>query len=186
MSRMDHRRNRLFFPMHPLLGWRPRLAMVLQSRMSGLPEGLPTMLGTPQKLSRRAPEKRRSASFFKLPRCRKRLASNGRSGHWSTLGLCNSSIRNKPIVEESAFLLVQGEIYTMKQEVLATEEIFVTARLTMTLQSGTGHPERCRAADGKVAWARNSCGERLAGNQGWVSLGLPSNEQQLYRMYIRN
>ena len=50
--------------------------MVLHSRMSGrqLPEGLPTMLGTPQKLSRRASEKRRSASFFKLLRCRKRLA----------------------------------------------------------------------------------------------------------------
>lgn len=95
-------------------------------------------------------------------------------------------MRNEPIVEESAFLLVQGEISTMKQEVLATEEIYITAHLTMTLHSGTGHPERCRAADGKVAWARNSCCERLAGNQGWVSLGLPSNEQQLYMMYIRN
>ena len=84
--------------------------MVLQSRMSGphLPEGLPTMLGTPQKLSRRASEKRRSASFFKLLRCRKRLASNGRSGHWYILGLCNSSMRNQPIVEESAFFTGAG------------------------------------------------------------------------------
>lgn len=80
MSRIDHRSEVFFFPclFYSVGDLASPPHMVLHSRMSGrqLPEGLPTMLGTPQKLSRRASEKRRSASFFKLLRCRKRLASN--------------------------------------------------------------------------------------------------------------